>query len=371
MGEKQPRFVEKLLQITFVLLGVGIGYQVGLYTLKYIEHPLTAVGKMSLVGAITVFGGFIMYIFSPGIIGSILRVVSKVESDLQKFPATDIAIGLLGLILGLVIANLLAVSLTPIPIIGDYFPLILNIAFGYLGVRLALTKKEEIISFFGSIPRLKDRFSFKGLKRDSAYGEMVCPKIVDTSVIIDGRILDIYKSGFLEGVILIPKFVLNELQYVADSTDPMKRNRGRRGLDVLTKLQSEGGNNVKIYEGDVEGRNVDEKLISLAKKLNAEIITTDYNLNKVANIEGIKVLNINELANALKPVVLPGEELVIQIIREGKEMGQGVGYLDDGTMVVVEEGKYYIGKTVEISVTSVLQTAAGRMIFGKIKKVLR
>ncbi len=371
MGEKQIHFVERVLQVTFVLLGLGIGYQISPYVLRYIDYPLKAVSKMSIIGAITVFGGFIMYILSPSIIRTILRVVSKVESDLQKLPAVDIAIGLLGLILGLVVANLLAVSLTPIPIIGEYFPLILNIVFGYLGVGLALKKKEEIVLLFGVIPKLKDKLSLKGVKKEATYGEISYPKILDTSVIIDGRIFDIYKSGFIEGAILIPRFVLNELQYVADSTDPMKRSRGRRGLDILAKLQKEGKDKVKIVEEDVEGKSVDDKLIALAKKLNAEIITTDYNLNKVASIEGVKVLNINELANALKPLVLPGEELVVQIIREGKESGQGVGYLDDGTMVVVEEGKHHIGRVAELQVTSVLQTAAGRMIFGKIKKIVK
>jgi len=369
--DRQVHLVERLLQAIFVVLGLGIGYQVSPYVLRYIDYPLTPVAKMSLVGAVTVIGGFIMYILSPSIIRAILKVVSSVESDLQKLPAVDIGIGLLGLILGLVVANLLAVSLTPIPIVGEYFPLILNIIFGYLGVGLALRKKEEIMVILGAIPRLKDRLSLKSSKKESFTGEAPCPKILDTSVIIDGRILDIYKTGFIEGPLLIPRFVLNELQYVADSTDPMKRSRGRRGLDILTKLQKEGKDKVKIYEEDVEGKNVDEKLIALAKKLNAEILTTDYNLNKVANIEGVKVLNINELANALKPLVLPGEELVVQIIREGKEVDQGVGYLDDGTMVVVEEGKAHIGRVVELQVTSVLQTAAGRMIFGRIKRIAK
>ncbi|MCS7233402.1 MAG: TRAM domain-containing protein [Synergistetes bacterium] len=371
MAGKQIYFVERILQFVFVFLGLGIGYQVSPYVLRYIDYSLTAVEKMSLVGAVTVIGGFIMYILSPSIIRVILKVVSRVESDLQKLPAIDIAIGLLGLILGLIVANLLAVSLTPIPIIGEYFPLILNIIFGYLGVGLALRKKEEIMTILGLIPRLKDKLSLRPSKKEAYVTELPCPKILDTSVIIDGRILDIYKTGFLEGSILIPRFVLNELQYVADSTDPMKRSRGRRGLDILTKIQKEGKDRVRIYEDEVDGKSVDEKLITLAKKLNAEIITTDYNLNKVANIEGVRVLNINELANALKPLVLPGEELEVQIIREGKESGQGVGYLDDGTMVVVEEGRSYIGKVVELQVTSVLQTAAGRMIFGKIKRITK
>ncbi|HHY05143.1 MAG TPA: TRAM domain-containing protein, partial [Thermoanaerobacterales bacterium] len=196
----------------------------------------------------------------------------------------------------------------------------------------------------------------------------VKPKILDTSVIIDGRIADICKTGFIEGTLVIPNFVLEELRHIADSSDTLKRNRGRRGLDILNKIQKELNIDVDIYEGDFEDINeVDSKLVKLAQVLDGKIITNDFNLNKVAEFQNVQVLNINELSNAVKPVVLPGEEMVVQVIKDGKETGQGVAYLDDGTMIVVDGGKKHIGETIGVMVTSVLQTAAGRMIFARPK----
>src|SRR5699024_505651 len=193
-------------------------------------------------------------------------------------------------------------------------------------------------------------------------------KILDTSVIIDGRIADICQTSFLEGTIVIPQFVLGELQHIADSSDVLKRNRGRRGLDVLNRIQKELPVKGEIYEGDFEEiQEVDSKLIKLAKVIDGIVVTNDFNLNKVCDLQGVRVLNINDLANAVKPVVLPGEELQVQVIKDGKEQNQGIAYLDDGTMIVVEEGRNYIGKTIEVLITSVLQTSAGRMIFAKPK----
>ena len=193
-------------------------------------------------------------------------------------------------------------------------------------------------------------------------------KILDTSVIIDGRVADICQTGFLEGTIVIPQFVLEELQHIADSSDVLKRNRGRRGLDILNRIQKELAIKVEIYEGDFEEiSEVDSKLVKLAKITNGILVTNDFNLNKVCELQNVSVLNINDLANAVKPVVLPGEELTVQVIKDGKEYHQGVAYLDDGTMIVVEEGREYIGKRIEVLVTSVLQTSAGRMIFAKPK----
>ncbi len=193
-------------------------------------------------------------------------------------------------------------------------------------------------------------------------------KILDTSVIIDGRIADICKTGFLEGTLVIPGFVLEELQHIADSSDVLKRNRGRRGLDILNKIQKELPIKVEIYEGDFEEiSEVDSKLVKLAKVTSGMVVTNDFNLNKVCELQGVSVLNINDLANAVKPVVLPGEELNVQVIKDGKEQHQGVAYLDDGTMIVVEGGRDHIGKHLDVVVTSVLQTSAGRMIFAKPK----
>lgn len=196
-------------------------------------------------------------------------------------------------------------------------------------------------------------------------------KILDTSAIIDGRIAEICKSGFIEGTLVVPRFVLEELQRIADSSDPLKRAKGRRGLDILNTIQRYEGMNVKVVDHDFPKiKEVDSKLVALAITMDARIITNDYNLNKVAQLQGVQVLNINELAHALKPAVLPGESLSIQIVREGKEPGQGVAYLEDGTMVVVEEGKRFLGKTIEVTVTSVLQTAAGLMVFTTPKNVM-
>jgi uncharacterized protein YacL len=198
----------------------------------------------------------------------------------------------------------------------------------------------------------------------------VCPKVVDTSVIIDGRIADICETGFIDGQLVVPQFVLHELQMIADSSDSIKRNRGRRGLDILQRVQKVSGINVQISEKDYpEVKEVDLKLIELARDLSGKIVTNDFNLNKVAQLHGVSVLNINELANALKPVVLPGESMKVFILKEGKEENQGVAYLDDGTMVVVDEARSLIGRNVEIVVTSLLQTTAGKMIFGKIGRV--
>ena len=199
--------------------------------------------------------------------------------------------------------------------------------------------------------------------------DSAAPKVLDTSVLIDGRIYDICKAGFLEGPLVAPAFVLDELRHIADSADSLRRNRGRRGLDVLARLQEEAESRVRIVEKDYpDAEEVDVKLLRLARDLGGAVLTNDYNLNKVAGVTGVRVLNINELAGALRPAVLPGEEMTVQVIREGKEPGQGVAYLEDGTMVVVENGRRRMGEKLEIEVTTVLQTSAGRMIFGRAKE---
>jgi len=227
---------------------------------------------------------------------------------------------------------------------------------GYIGLKIGFKKGEELhLSgwklFSKNLPRSENT------------------KILDTSVIIDGRIADIAETGFLEGTILIPQFVLSELQHIADSSDSVKRTRGKRGLEVLHNIQKQVNVDVRIVERDYPAiKEVDAKLIELAKEVRGKIITNDSNLNKVAELQGIEVLNINELTNSLKPVVLPGEEINVKILKEGKEMGQGVAYLDDGTMIVVDNGKKQMGKSVDVIVTSVLQTPAGRMIFARLKE---
>lgn len=224
-----------------------------------------------------------------------------------------------------------------------------------MGFRIGYSKREELVQIIAM-----SRVVAPEKQTHRPYEEH---KILDTSVIIDGRIADICKTGFIEGTLVIPEFVLEELQHIADSSDLLKRNRGRRGLDILNKIQKELEVKVLIYEGDFEEiSEVDSKLVRLAKVLQGKVITNDFNLNKVCELQGVSVLNINDLANAVKPVVLPGEEIIVQVIKDGKEHGQGVAYLDDGTMIVVEGGREFIGMTLEVMVTSVLQTSAGRMI---------
>lgn len=307
-------------------------------------------------------------LFALGISGGVTALSMRFATSLKKAfagfsgffsraSAIDILVGLGGLIVGLVIGVLLTYPITFLPFKNAALPLVVTIICGALGLATFLVRKDDIISLFTGLPRV--RF---------LRGQGMTGKILDTSAIVDGRIADICKTGFLEGELLIPRFVLRELQQVADSQDPLKRNRGRRGLDILNRMRKEKKVNIRIIDRDFpDVRDVDAKLIKLAKVMGARVITNDFNLNKIAELEGVEVLNINELSNALKPYVLPGEELRVQIIREGKEAEQGVGYLDDGTMVVVEEGKRYINSTVDTVVTSVLQTPAGRMIFVRLK----
>jgi uncharacterized protein YacL len=242
---------------------------------------------------------------------------------------------------------------------------LLTILLGYFGVSIAVKKREELMGIFSNLSRLGKEKGIKGERKTGGY------KVLDTSVIIDGRIADLCESGFLEGTLLVPAFVLDELRHIADSEDVLKRNRGRRGLDVLNTVRKNSKVSVQIYDnkqGIEDTGEVDTMLVKLAQRIGAKIVTNDYNLNKVAELHGVEALNINELANAIKPVVLPGEEMQVQVIKDGKEMGQGVAYLDDGTMIVIDGGKRHIGQTVHVLVTSVLQTAAGRMIFARLRQ---
>ncbi|EFM11519.1 PilT protein domain protein [Paenibacillus curdlanolyticus YK9] len=293
----------------------------------------------------------------------IMKRVRGGSERLSAVPMSDLLAGAAGVLAGLIFAALLYPAVARINGIGIVFPVILTALLGYLGLQLGLGKKEEMAAGWSALmQRRATPVEDDGKSRFEEH------KILDTSVIIDGRIADICKTGFIEGTLVIPEFVLEELQHIADSSDLLKRNRGRRGLDILNKIQKELDVRVLIYEGDFEEiGEVDSKLVKLAKALGGKVVTNDFNLNKVCELQGVSVLNINDLANAVKPVVLPGEEIVVQVIKDGKEHGQGVAYLDDGTMIVVEGGREYIGTTMEVLVTSVLQTSAGRMIFAKPK----
>ena len=307
----------------------------------------------TLSGAGGLLGGFIL-----------ATLTLLLEHGLKKVSLRNLVGGFIGLVLGIIAANF--ISNVFFATLLDHQEIVLPLltglygVCGYIGLRIGLKKGDELqFSGWG----LFSKNPLKGKPADE-YA-----KILDTSVIIDGRISDITETGFLEGPLLIPQFVLNELQHIADSSDPVKRTRGKRGLEVLQHIQKQANVDVRIVDRDFPSvREVDAKLIELAKEVHGKIITNDSNLNKVAQLQGIEVLNINALANSLKPVVLPGEEMNVKILKEGKEMGQGIAYLDDGTMIVVDNGRKQIGKTLDVVVTSVLQTPAGRMIFSRLKE---
>ena len=284
------------------------------------------------------------------------RIATKLESVLNKYPMQEILMYIIGLVMGLGVANLIitAFIIDRSELITQIFIGLLYLGLGCFGVYLMHLKKEEI----------KGWINKKGDVLSQSH-----PKILDTSVIIDGRILDIMKTGFVEGKVIIPSFVLDELRHIADSSDSLKRNRGRRGLDILNEIKAIKGIPVEVLDIDyMELDEVDSKLLKLARQIQGNIVTNDFNLNKVATLQKVQVLNINDLANAVKPVLLPNEEMRVAIIKEGKEQEQGLAYLSDGTMIVVEGGKKYVGSTVDIIVSTVLQTSAGRMIFAKVLK---
>ena len=283
---------------------------------------------------------------------------------LIRVSAENLLAGLSGLVAGLLVAALLTFPLSQLPDpVGNILPFVAVVLFSYFGVALFVMRQSDLLNVISAIFNRSGEAPAAG---NTAWGHSSRTILLDTSVIIDGRVADIAKTGFLPGTLLIPRFVLNELQYIADSADALRRQRGRRGMEVLAELQKVSAVTVRISDIDVEGvREVDDKLIILARQLKCPILTNDYNLNRVAELQGVTILNINELANAVKSVVLPGEAMEIAIIQEGKEMSQGVGYMDDGTMVVVENGNKFIGQTKMVNVTKVLQTAAGRMIFAR------
>ena len=291
------------------------------------------------------------------------RPIVGLKKILARVSAQTLVAALIGLIAGLIVAALFSfpISLLPAPF-GKILPFIAVMLFGYLGVSIFAMRQADIFSIFSALRG----GAVTPTREGSTGGADQRNILLDTSVIIDGRIADISRTGFLPGTLLIPRFVLNELQYIADSPDSMRRQRGRRGMEVLSSLQKEPAIQVKISDIDVEGmREVDDKLVVLARQMRCPILTNDYNLNRVAELQGVAVLNINELANAVKSVLLPGEIMTVRVIQEGREAGQGVAYLDDGTMVVVENGRDYMDKEITLMVTKVLQTAAGRMIFGR------
>lgn len=353
--------MKRLLKIVISLVTSAVAFAI-FHMVLAIE--LVQIGEkletyLPIIGAI--FIGLIFYIlFSSKLADILLKRLSQTEERLTKMNFKELIFAVFGCLIGLVIANLIGLAFRDFGAVGTGIIVLLNVLLGVLGFRVARRKKDEVnVTDLQKILIQTNPLQQEGV----TYGR---PKILDTSVIIDGRIMDLLQTGFIEGKIIIPDFVLEELRHIADSADALKRNRGRRGLDILNEIQKQLAVAVEIKEFSVpQPMEVDSMLLKMAESMDAFVVTNDFNLNKVAEFQGVRVLNINELANAIKPVVLPGEEMEVTIIKAGKEMGQGIAYLNDGTMIVVDGGNKFIGETKKVSVTSVLQTAAGRMIFTK------
>lgn len=359
--------MRRFLRILLALVGLGVGCGIVAlilhtmrfpgydYVMRYTTNSIALIAIYVIVGFLF---GLITYILSPSIIDGIGAFFHTIEARLTEMPALDILFGVLGLMIGLLLAFLLSliIRLIELPWLSGILTLLVYVFCGYYCAHIGVSRRAELLGGISHRRALKTM-------TDGAQ-----PKVLDTSVIIDGRIFDICKTGFLEGRLVVPAFVLKELRHIADSADTMKRNRGRRGLDILKNMQEELHQPVIIEEKDYDDVDeVDVKLLRLALETGGVLVTNDYNLNKVAAVQSMRVLNINDLANAIRPVLLPGEELSLSIVKEGKESGQGVGYLPDGTMVIVENAKKRIGDTCELVVTSALQTSAGRMIFARLK----
>ena len=335
-----------------VFLGLDVGNNIQATNIKDLFVPEVYSISFGLLGAL--FG----IILTPFFTTRPMRALKRLFTHLD---AKTLVASLTGLTVGLIIAALVAfpISMLPSPF-GEVLPFVGVIIFAYVGIMAFVLRQQDL---FGIISAL-----FGGGGGQKASGSSTDERVIllDTSVIIDGRILDVAHTGFVPGSLMIPRFVLNELQYIADSSDGLRRQRGRRGMEVLSAMQKDSAIVVRLSDIDVDGvREVDDKLVILARQLKCPILTNDYNLNRVAELQGVRVLNVNELANAVKSVLLPGELLNVRVIQEGKEQNQGVGYLDDGTMVVVENGREYINQETVVTVTKVLQTAAGRMIFAR------
>lgn len=352
---------KKILKGVMLLLGAAAGYGISLLTISLV--PTFAKYSIYVSIAFSLLFAIIFYLLSDAIFTRVINVGDKVEIELRKFTSQDLILGVAGLLLGLIIAfflSQLAMNIG-IPVLGPVLSVIFYIIFPYIGI-IVTTRRKDIAS-------VGDKFAQRNTIKKNRKKDEKLYKILDTSVIIDGRIKDIANSGFIEGTLVIPKFVLQELQHIADSADDQRRKRGRRGLDILKQMQNEAKVDIEVSNEKIDTvEEIDDKILELAAMMNAKVLTNDYNLNKVAQVRGIEVLNINELANAVKPVILPSEELEVEIVRAGKEKNQGLAYLSDGTMIVVEEAKKRIGEKLKVEITTVLQTAAGKMMFAKIKE---
>ena len=380
--------VYKILRYVIALLVGIMGYMltdtfmpvwepiidVKFWTMGFFGISVIKILALALGGVI---GALIGFVIALPIIDQGLKLAKNIERILSRVPNQELMAGTAGLLFGLIIANLIGLAFYRVPIIGSYIPIILSAIFGYIGMRLASRKGPELYANW-----LQSRTVAKDKKKEatpkeveqvtapvvSEFESVSAAKLLDTSVIIDGRIAELCATGFLDGPLVVPLFVLEELQHISDSADVLKRNRGRRGLDILQSMQQKELIAIKVIPDDFEDiAEVDSKLMRLALDKKWKIVTNDFNLNKVASLQGIEVLNLNDLANALKPAMIPGEWIRVQVIKEGKEDNQGVAYLDDGTMIVIENGAQYVDTSIDVMVTSVLQTSAGRMIFARAK----
>lgn len=354
-----------IVRLIFTIFGAAIGYY-------YLPPLWPAIGvqynSVLMIIADIFIGGVIFWLISLISIGWVMRLVQRTEDYLTKKSPLYLFFGALLTIIGLILAILISIPLwrTHIPVVNNIVPILLMLIFSYFGFRMGTTRLDDWRTFLTLKRGPKDEPGKSGdvlKQQDANYHHY---KILDTNILIDGRIYDLVKTGFLEGTLLVPNFVLYELQYIADSGESIKRVRGRRGLDILNKLRKEKIVPIEMYDGDFEDiPEVDSKLIALAKKVDGVIVTNDWNLNKVIQFQNVQVLNINNLAKSLRPRVIPGEHLHVTVVKKGTERQQGVAYLDDGTMVVVEDGRYYMNENIEVEVTSALQTDAGRMIFAR------
>lgn len=358
-------FISRLIgMVVFCIIGIYVGSNLGAAT-DVNQNPAIPLNLEQYTFTFGLVGALFGLILTPYLT---TKPIKALRSSLTRISAQSLFSSFVGLISGLIIAALLAfpISLLPKPF-GSILPFLGVVIFGYLGITVFSMRTNDLFNMIGGLSgkggNIMPGTTVGDVNANWAENRTI---LLDTSVIIDGRIADIARTGFLPGSLLIPRFVLNELQYIADSSESLRRQRGRRGMEVLANLQKEPAIPVRISDIDVEGvREVDDKLVILARQLRCPVLTNDYNLNRVAELQGVTVLNINELANAVKSVLLPGELMNIRVIQDGKEANQGVGYMDDGTMVVVENGRDYMDRQIVVVVTKVLQTAAGRMIFAR------
>lgn len=352
----------RMITLIYILVGAAVGF----YYLPLLWGILNiALNPALLVFIDIIIGALIFWLLSLPLASGTEKLIQRIEKELTKRSPVYLFFGTLLTIIGLVLAILISIPLwrTRIPVINNILPILLMIVFSYFGFRIGTTRLDDWRKAFTHAKSSKNDGGNVIERQDDNYHHY---KILDTNILIDGRIYDLVKTGFLEGTLLVPNFVLYELQYIADSGESIKRVRGRRALDILNKLRNEKIVPIEMYDGDFEDiPEVDSKLIALAKKVDGVIVTNDYNFNKVIQFQNVQVLNINNLAKSLRPRVIPGETMTVVVVKKGTERQQGVAYLDDGTMVVVEDGRYFMDKQIEVEVTSALQTDAGRMIFAR------